>query len=229
MEDLTNKILKLLREENVQDRDIRSKMSIITDDIEHILWEKITISFPLLCNLMDTVWYNLEHVVGGGKTKGLDNLRLLGSKYPTLMYTANNDMYVDTDKIQPLLIELEDISNKWSNDWTLVQLFTKSQEGWNGGNDNPSPVVIYDPSAGESPSRLGYKSNTTFGLLDSKGNELAPSQHETVLCSIETKLGTYDKEPLMRSLLSKLIETCKKAIKNNKGIAFDYETYNYMN
>ncbi|MNX88640.1 hypothetical protein D3C86_1206160 [compost metagenome] len=204
-------------------------MSIIIDDIEHILWEKITVSFPLLCNLMDTVWYNLEHVVGGGNTKGLDDLRFLGSKYPTLMYTANNDMYVDPEKIQYLLKELEDISNKWSNEWTFVQLFTKSQEGWNGGSDNPSPVVIYDPNAGESPSRLGYKHNGNSGLLDLNGNQLASSQHETVLCSIETKLGTYDREPLIKALLGKLIETCKKAIKSNKGIAFDYESYNYLN
>lgn len=228
MDDITNKVLKLLRDEGIEDRDIRSNMARIIDNIDNVLWEKTTISFPLLCNLMDTVWYNLEHVTGGGKTKGLDDLRFLGNNYPTLMYTANNDIYVDFDKLESLLKELEDISSKWSNDWTFVQLFTKSQDGWNGGKDNPSPVIIYDPNAGESPSKFGYKQNNSFGILDAQGIQLESSQHETVLCSIETKLGTYGREPLMKSLLEGLIKTCKKAIDNKKGIMLDIEAYNYL-
>lgn len=229
MDTLTSKILKLLRDENIPDRDIRDHITRIAEEIDNQLWEKITISPTLLYNLMDTIWYNLEHVTGGGNTKGLDNLRLLGSKYPTFMFTANNDIYVDSDKVELLLLELEDISKKWSNDWTFVQLFTKSQEGWNAGKDNPSPVIIYDPNKGESPVKLGYKNSLNSGVLDSFGNYINTSQHETVLCAIETKLGSYGREPLMRGLLERLIEICRRAIENKKGVMLDFETYDYTN
>ncbi|MDF2534287.1 MAG: hypothetical protein K0R18_444 [Bacillales bacterium] len=229
MEDFTSKILKMLRDEGIQDRDIRANMARIADEIDNQLWEKITISPPLLYNLMDTIWYNLEHIIGGGNAKGLDNLRLMGSKYPTFMYTANNDVYVDFDKTKSLLDELEDILSKWSNEWTFVMLFTKSQEGWNAGKSNPSPVVIYDPNLGESPIKMGYKHNNNSGILDSSGNYMESGIHETVLCAIETKLGTYGREPLMKAALERLIDTCKKSISNKKGVLLDFETYDYTN
>ena len=52
-------------------------------------------------------------------------------------------------------------------------------------------------------------------------------KRETVLCAIETKLGVYGREPMMRALLEKLINTCKKAIKSGKGIMLNVNYYDY--
>ena len=228
MEDLTSKILNLLKEEGVKITEIRPKLSFIIDDIEKRLWEKISISLPLLYNLKDTVWYNLEHLPNGGKEKGLDDLRFMGTKYPTLMFSANDDVYIKYEKLESLLAELEDILSKWSNDWTFVQLMTKSMDGWNAGLKDPSPVIIYDPNKGERLSKYGYYSNQApFAIFDKKGDYIYLEKRETVLCAIETKLGIYGREPMMRALLEKLINTCKKAIKSGKGIMLNVNYYDY--
>lgn len=228
MEDLTDKILKLLQEEEIAPNEIRNTLSKIVEEIDQKLWVKLSLSLPLFYNLKDTVWYNLEHLQNGGKEKGMDNLRLMGTKYPTLMFDGNNDIYISNSKLPMLLLELEEISSKWSNDWAFVQLFTKSLDGWNGGTENPSPVVIYDPNQGESPAKYGYKYNQKqFNVFDSKGEYMTHEKHEMVLCSIETKLGTYGREPMIRSQLDRLIDACKKGISSNKGIMLDIESYDY--
>lgn len=229
MEDLTTKILALLQAEKIEPQDMRLNLARVIDELESRLWTKLSLSMPLLYSLKDTVWFNLEHKTSGGKEKGLDNLRLMGSKYPTLMFSANDDVYVSNDNAKLLLPELEDILSKWSNDWTFVQLTTKSFNGWNGGKDNPSPVIIYDPNSGETPSKYGYQyTRPQYTIFDPKGDYITTEKQETVLCAIEMKLGTYGREPMMRSLLERLIDACKKAIKDDKGILLDIERYDYM-
>lgn len=227
-QDITKKVLKLLEEEGVQPKEVVDVLNRVYLEIEHQLWEKINVNPVLLYNLKDTIWYNLEHVSSGGESKGLSDLRYLGSKYPTFTFIANEDIYVLKDQIDDLIKELEDISLKWSSDWTFVQLLTKSNEGWNGGNENPSPVIIYDPNV-ESPSKYGYRTNYTpqSAILNANGEKMTVQYQEQVLCPIEEKLGTYSKEPLIRQLLEKLLETCKKAKKDNKGVLFDFNQYDY--
>ncbi|AEO93932.1 gp689 [Bacillus phage G] len=230
MKDLTDKILQILKEEGIEDRDIRSQLSQVVDNIESRLWMKIPLSLPLLYNLKDTVWYNLEHLPSGGKEKGIDDLRLIGSKYPTFMFYGNDDFYITNDVLKDLLKELEDILKQWSNEWVFVQLFTKSTNGWNGGENNPSPVVIYDPNKGESPSKYGYQpSKSQFKIFSTNGDIIVPEKQEMVLCSLETKLGIYGREPMMKAQLERLIYTCKKCIEGNKGMLIDTENYNYSN
>lgn len=228
MEDLTGKILKLLEKEGIQRNEIRNTLSKTVEEIDNRLWVRLSVSLPLLYNLKDTIWYNIEHLSSGGKEKGMDNLRFMGTKYPNLMFDENDGVYISNSKLPALLLELEDISIKWSNDWTFVQLFTKSANGWNGGSDNPSPVVIYEPDNGETPAKYGYKySQQQFAIYDTKGDTLVNETHEMVLCSIETKLGTYNREPMIRSQLIRLIDACKKGIRDDKGIMLDFENYNY--
>lgn len=231
MDDLTKKVLELLKEEGVEPKDIRFRLSRILEESDSHLWIKLSLSLPLLYNLKDTVWYNLEHLPNNGKEKGLDNLRLMGSKYPIFMFSANSDFYISNEILKDLLFELEDIRKNWSNEWKFVQLFTKSSNGWNGGENNPSPVIIYDPTIGEKPSKYGYTQNnkSQFKIFNIDGDYMIPESQETVLCSMETKLGTYGREPMMRSQLERLIEACKKGIQNNKGIMLDVEKYDYTN
>lgn len=226
MEDLTSRILDILNEEGVAPDQIDLVLSRVAEDIKFRLWEKISVSPSLLYNLKDTVWFNLEHLPLDGESKGLSDLRHLGARFPALAYQVDGGP-IASDVIPYLLNELGEVLNSWSNDWTLVQLFTKSQEGWNGGVNDPSPVVIYDPSI-ESPSKYGYKSYSQKPvLLNESGDPIEAPQQETVQCVIESKLGTYGKEPLMRSLLERIIETCKKAIENKKGITFEFNEYDY--
>ena len=231
MEDLTNKILQLLKEEGVELKNAKNELSKVIENIENRFWIKLQISPSLFYNLKDTIWYNLEHLPNGGNVKGKDDLRFIGSNYPVLMYSGNDDIYINTEQLQPLLLELEDISKKWSNQWSFVQLFTKSANGWNGGKDDPSPVIIYEPSKGETPGKYGYyqSSKSNFGIFNSNGEFMNIKQKEIVLCAIETKLGTYGREPMMRTLLDRLIDACRRGIQNQKGIILDFETYNYMN
>ncbi|MNC09845.1 hypothetical protein D3C75_574730 [compost metagenome] len=226
MQDLTTKILELLKEYDVEPEHILSTLDRVINDVELRIWEKINISPSLLYDLKDTVWYNLEHLPLGGESKGNSDLKYLGAKYPTLMYKTD-DIFIKLENIEALLLELEDILSKWTNNLVFVHLLTKSQEGWNGGLENPSPVVIYDPTT-ESPSKYGYRPYASRPMLiDQNGNPIQSYQQETVLCSIEAKLGTYGKEPLLRQLLERLIRTCKKSLDNKKGIKFEFDKYDY--
>ena len=230
MEQLINKILHILKEEGIDVTETRDVLSKVSDGIDGLLWEKISVSLPLLYNLKDTVWYNLEHLPSGGVEKGISDLKTLGSKYPILMYNGNSSFYINNEDVSDLLIELEDIRKKWNNSWSFVQLFTKSLDGWNGGKDKPSPVVIYDPGKGESPTKYGYKYTTQqFGLYDPKGEFITSEKQEMVLCSIEMKLGTYGREPLLKNLLDRLIMTCKQAIEKEKGIMLNSAEFDYEN
>lgn len=220
MSNITNKVLNLLTEEGISPINMRDSLLEVMRNIEFELWESIRISTPLLYNLKDTIWYNMEHLVSGGSQKGKCDLRYLGSKFPTLMFNTN-DYYIVKENVQPLLLELESIRQQWSSNLSFVQLYTKSNEGFNGGKEDPSPVIIYDPNI-ESPTKYGYTSTPSY-IYDDNGDEIP--FREIVLCSIEMKLGTYDREPLMKQLLDLLIETCKKAIANNKGIAINSEEF----
>lgn len=228
MGNINDKILKLLREENIKQEEIVSTLIRASEDIHYQLWEKVNVSYELLCNFKDTVWYNLEHIPSGGESKGMSNLRFFGTKVPTLIYNANSSEYISPENVEPLLNELLLISQKWSNEWILVHLFTKNQETWIGGPENPSLIVIY--SSNESPSKYGIKKQSFNSfILDSKGEVIQKEDKEVVSCLLEEKLGTYGKEPLMVQLLDKMINSCKKALENKKGLFFDFQTYDYNN
>lgn len=225
MEDLTSKIIKVLNDEGIKPNQIESVLLRVAEEIKFRLWEKINVSPSLLYNLKDTIWYNLEHIPLGGEPKGLTDLKYLGERFPILAYQLDSG-FVSSELIPSLLNELGEILQKWSNDWMSVQLFTKSQDGWNGGKNDPSPVVIYEPN--ESPSKYGYKPYSPKSLIiDSKGEPISSPQLEVVHCIVESKLGTYGKEPLMRQLLERMIDICKKAIEKEKGIAFEFIEYDY--
>jgi hypothetical protein len=170
----------------------------------------------------------MEHIPMGGEEKGMSNLRYLGKKYPTFISACSEDVYVDESNVLNLLNELMDISKKWSNEWMFIQLITKSDEIWSSDESNPTPIVIYEPGL-EGPTKYGYKQNKSkSSILDKNGENINMRELDVVHCCIETRLGTYGKEPLMRALLDNLINVCIKANKLNKGIFFDFENYDYI-
>jgi hypothetical protein len=224
MNDITSKILNILEEENVTPEKMEEELIKVIENIKYRLWEKISVSPAILYSLKDIVWFNLEHLPLGGESKGNSSLKYLGAKFPILAYKVDIG-YINKENIIPLLSELEEISNEWSNDWTNVQLFTQSNEGWNGGVNDPSPVIIYDSNT-EKPSKYGYKHYPSSSVIIND-DIVFSEQQEIVLCAISSKLGLYGQEPLMRLFLQNLINVCKKAIKNNKGIQIEFSNYNY--
>lgn len=195
------------------------------NDIKNSLWEKIVISVPLLYSLKDIVWYNMEHTPIEGNNKGRSTLKHFGTKFPNFMY--QNSLIITKDEVLPLLQELEEIRKNWSNEWHYVTLVSKTDE-WNGGPNNPSTVIVYDANT-EKPSKYGYNPYNAYssGILDKHGNQVAASDIDAVLCKINSQLGSYREEPLLRALLERLIETCKKANNREKGVYLDIESYDY--
>jgi hypothetical protein len=228
MDELVNKIIDLFKEKNIDKKQMPQYMVEIYDKINYMLWEKVNLAPILFYNLKDTVWYNLEHIPMGGEERGMSDLRFLGKKYPTFISACMEDLYVDEDNVPKLLEELLDISRKWSSDWVFVQLIAKSDEIWSSDEKNPTPIVIYEAGK-EGPTKYGYKTGKNKSvILNSSGDNIHTSQLETVHCCIESKLGTYGKEPLIRGLLNNLIVSCQKATKSKKGLYFDFENYDYL-
>lgn len=231
MDEIAFKLLEIFKEKDIDKKNIPYIMSELSEKINFILWERVTLLPQTFYNLKDTIWYNLEHIVLGGEQKGMSDLRFMGKKYPNLISLCSDDLYLHEENVQPLLDELMTISKQWSNQWTFVQLITKSDDMWSSNEENPTPIVIYEPNV-ESPSKYGYKTNTSNGnsnlILNTRGESIQSKKLDVVHCCLETKLGTYGQEPLMRGLLDSLITTCNKAIKNKKGIYFDFENYNYF-
>lgn len=222
---ISKQILDLLTQNGIGHDEIEQVLSNVSKDIELMLWTKAPVSLPLLYNLKDVVWYNLEHLPLGGEEKGRSTLKWMGSVFPNFIFS--DSLLIPNEKVQSMLDELEQIRNFWSNEWYFVSLKSKT-ETWKGGLEDPSNVIIYD-SLSERPSKYGYNphSRNSNIILDSYGNPINNSDSEVVLCAIESKLGSYGKEPLMRNLIESLISACKKALNFDKGVMLDVESYNY--
>ena len=224
-ESISKQILDLLTQNGIGQDEMEQVLSNVSKDIQLMLWTKTPVSLPLLYNLKDVIWYNLEHLPLGGEEKGKSTLKWMGSVFPNFIFS--DSLLIPNEKVQSILNELEKIRNLWSNEWYFVTLKSKT-DNWSGGLNNPSNVIIYD-STTERPSKYGYnpRIRNTNSILDSYGNPLGISDDETVLCAIESKLGSYGQEPLMRNLVESLISSCKKALNFNKGVMLDVESYNY--
>lgn len=219
MEDITKKIRDLLIENEVPQNKILEVLGNAYKDIESSLWEKIPLSIPLFYSLKDVVWYNLEHLQSGDVAKGKTTLKHMGSKFPNLIWL--DDVHIEPNKLNIVLNELEEIRRSWSSDWFFVSLVSKTGEFNNG-----SEVILYE-AATEKPSKYGYNPYQKSKILNEDGNQMPNSSSEIVLCSIESKLGSYGHEPLLRNFLENLIEGCKRAINFEKGIMLDTNSYNF--
>lgn len=226
MNDLSTKVYELLKENNISNSEMLDTLSTIYKDLEISLWETINISPMMFYSLKDIVWYNLEHVPKGGETNGVSSLRYLGTAFPHLIYACNENDVITCEEAQGLLNELDEISLKWNTNWKFVSLYTKSSNGWKGG-DNPSKIIIYDAKA-ESPSKFGY--NSSYGsIVDSRGNKIAKHDLDTVLCAIDISIGEYVNSQILFNLIIKLKEVCKKSLKNKRDIKVIFEQYNLNN
>lgn len=224
MTELSNEILNVLNKYNIKPEEISIQLQIINEELINDLWQKIYISEDILYNFKDTVFYNFEHIALGGPAVGKTNLKYLGINYPKLMYCFNDTPYILKEDIDSLLQELKDIKSKWNTDIFIANLYSKSNLGWNGG-DNPSEVIIFEKNK-DSLAQYGYKYNSTYSsLYDSTGNKLK-LDNDIILCSIR-KINEYNTYNIFTNLLNNLYNTCLKAQKSNKGIYIDINNYNY--
>lgn len=223
MEAITRKIRDVLIENNISQGKMLEVLGNVYKDIELSLWEKIPLSIPLFYSLKDVIWYNLEHLSSGDISKGKTTLKHMGSRFPNLIWL--DDVYIESEKLNLVLNELEEVRRLWSSEWFFVSLVSKTGD-FNGGHDNPSEVIIYE-SQTEKPSKYGYKPYQQSKILGEDGTQLPNSSSDIVLCSIESKLGSYGHEPLLRNFLENLIEGCKRAINFEKGVVLDTNSYDF--
>lgn len=219
MNQLSETILNTLLENNIKKEDVLETLSLIYGDLEVCLWEVVEIQQLSLYSLKDIIWYNLEHIPSGGEIKGLSNLRFLGTKYKNLIYAFNNSEILKLEDVYQLFNELENILSIWDKDWKIVSLYTKSLNGWNGG-DNPSQVIIY--TSNESPRKYGYDTNYS-NIFGKNGEPIKKLDHETVLCEvIDGTIGEYANSQILYNLVIVLKEACRKAIKNQKDLRIKF-------
>jgi hypothetical protein len=218
---LTQEVVDLLNDNDVKNDEILDKLSLIYEDIEKNLWESIEISPAIFYNLKDVVWYNLEHIPNDGVQKGGTTLEFLGTKYPNFIYCCNESDIIKKDNLPSLLEEIEEIIAKWDKNWRFASLFTRSTQSWKGGrNDEPSKVIIYDANS-ESPSQYGYNKQYST-IVDSKGDSIKKYGINTVLCSLGETIGQYTQGKILYNVLIKVREKCKDAIRNKKGLKFNF-------
>jgi hypothetical protein len=220
MNDLSKAVLEILEKNNVSKQNILETLSLIYRDMELELWETITVSPPIFYGLKDLIWYNMEHLPSGGEARGISNLRFLGTKFPNFIYCCNDNNIIELANISGLLLEIETIIQTWNKDWWFATLFTKSSEGWQGG-ENPSKVIIYD-SRTETPTKYGY--NTKYNnIFDVKGESIKKYDFDTVLCELDVPIGEFANGQILYNLLFQLRETCKRAIRNKRDIKIEFE------
>lgn len=223
LKELSEKILKVLLENGVSKNEILNELAKAYQELELSLWEHISLSPMLFYSLKDVVWYNLEHLPNGGEDKGLSDLRFLGSIYPNLIYSCNDSNIIESGNVPTLLLELEDIIRKWNPQWSFVSLYTKSQEGWQGGK-NASKVIIVEGK--ESPTKYGY--NSTYGkIVGVDGKRIIKYDIETVICTIDVSIGEYIQGHILYHTLLQLRDCCKKSIINKKDIIVDFQKSEY--
>ncbi|MFW6008581.1 MAG: hypothetical protein ACOCP8_04870 [archaeon] len=221
MNQITKKIYNLLKDNNIPDSDMEYKLQYTIKELNNFLWYNIIINPILFYRVKDIVWYNQEHLINNGQKKGITDLRYLGSKYPNFIMCGNDSNIIETDKIPNLLIEIEDIIKCWDKNWKYVELYTKSPEGWQGGIDNPSKVIIYH-SETETPMKYGY--NKTYGsIINEHGNKIKKIDDNIVLCSLGESIGEYSHGTMLFQLLIQLKQSCIKAINLKQNIKLNFK------
>lgn len=225
MQELSNKIYNLLKEQEFDDKSTLDELIRVYKDIEDNIWEIIDLNPMTLYSLKDVIWYNLEHLPNGGEEIGVSSLKYLSSRFPEIASFCNESDYILNENVPALLSELEMVKLLWSINWKFVNLYTKSHTGWTYG-ENPSKIIIH--GVDESPQKYGY--NTNYGnILDSKGEKIKKLGLETPLCSVHTIIGEYENGQILNFILLDLISICKKALINKKNIKINFTQSEFIN
>jgi hypothetical protein len=223
MNELTGKISKLLLDNGISKKDLLNTLANVYQEIELSFWEHCNMTPMIFYNIKDIIWYNLEHLPNGGEIRGLSDLRFLGTVYPNLIYCCNDTNIIELEDIPKLLLELDDIINKWNRNWNFVSLYTKSNNGWQGGQEASKVIIV---EGNESPTKYGY--NSTYGkIVGVNGKNIVKYDIDTVICTIDVPIGEYVQGHILYHTLFQLKECCKRAIKNQKDIMIDFQTIEF--
>lgn len=208
--DISREIINLLLNNGVEYKEIKKVLEQSLNEIDHLLWHKISVSTVINNYLKDIAWYNLEHIPNEGEIKGKSNLRFMGSKYPILASINIVDNYVNYEDAIKLLNELEDIQSHWDNNWIFVSLYTKIDKEWKYGNDNPDDILIHHENE-------NIFLNADSKMMNINGKNVSKNS-VNIMCTVSDKIGEYGRGPLIKQLLNQLINSLKLAIENKKGI-----------
>lgn len=228
MENLSDKILNILLENNIPPEDIDQELNKILIDINTKLWKKINISKYLFFNFKDTVFYNFEHLkCNPSQPRGKTNMRYYGEKFPILMYQTGGSVYMKKDLLKDLINELKMVLSEWNENIYIANLSSTSDFLWIGGNENPSDLIIYNEEH-ENPKKYINGSSNAFhstSIVDKDGNKLK-QKNEYILCSIK-KIDEFKEYNLLTNVLNTIYYAAISANENNKGLLFDFEDYDY--
>lgn len=226
MSDISNKILNILRENDISDEEIHDVLFRIQEEIDEMLWEKITISPTVFYKLRDTIFFNFEHLTYVNDVTGKSNLKYFGCKYPVLMLGISSNNYIKKEYIETLLSELNDIKSKWNDQIYVAELYSKHDFNWVIGDKNPTDVIFYNKD-NETPATHGYYNNSSsYGnIVDANGLTIKRNQN-VILCAIN-KLDLYREYNVLTQTLDNLYNSINNANINGKGIILDFENFDY--
>lgn len=224
MSDLSDKIYNLLLKENINKEDMVITLENITDEINRKLWEKISVSPLIFFKLKDTVFYNFEYCYYNNEIKGKTTLKDFGKNYPIFMLNFNTSTYINNEDLNDLKKEIEDIKQKWNPNIYSANIYTKAEFEWNIGDDNPSPLIIYENQS-ETPMTYGYYNNSYSSILDSNGNNIKLNDN-IILCSIQP-MDMYREYNSLTQMLDNLYNSINIALQFNKGLYVELDSYSY--
>ena len=222
MNNISNEVYELLNCKNIQDCDILFTIENIYNELEIKLWHVIdNVNINTLYNLKDIIWYNLEHLPNNGEDIGISSLKYLGKEFPNLLMFCSENNYLEYEKVQKLLNELLIIRKCWDNEWKNVTLYSK----YNIDYDNESLLIIH--KSNESPRKYGYCS--TYGLINSLGENFKKYDEKTILCNLGEKIGEYQQGTVLYNFLISLIENCNICINQHKGLKLNFNNNKIIN
>jgi hypothetical protein len=223
MNELAKEVSLILEKNDIRKEDMLDALNSISKNLEISLWEIIKVSPQLFYNLKDIVFYNLEHIPGGGEISGISNLRFLGSKFPNFIHCFNDANVIASKDIPTLLEEINTIIREWNKNWIMATLYTKSNNGWQGG-ENPSPLIIYN-SRTESPSKY-WNANNYGSILDANGNPMKKYDLDMALCGLDTPIGEYVNGQIFYNIILQFKKAAQDAIRHEKDLKIELETSN---
>ncbi len=227
MNQLSIDILEVLKQHDIERKDMYNQLNMSLMEIQYSLWETISLSPYVFYMFKDTVYYNFEVCRNLEEPfLGKSNIATYGKYYPNLMFNIDIDGFMEAEYVKGFVEELEDIEQRFNKKIVVADMDGDYNFDWNINGDNSTKIIFYD-KINEKPSKYGYKvsGNKYSGVLDITGTEII-SHEDTILCPIY-KVDEDREYKLLQNLLQSLISVAKKALENDKGIQFNLNDYNF--
>ena len=170
------------------------------------------------------MFYNFEYCYYNNEIKGKTTLKDFGKNYPIFMLNFNTSTYINNEDLNDLKKEIEDIKQKWNPNIYSANIYTKTEFEWNIGDNNPSPLIIYENQS-ETPMTYGYYNNSYSSILDSNGNNIKLNDN-IILCSIQP-MDMYREYNSLTQMLDNLYNSINIALQFNKGLYLELDSYSY--